>query len=622
MSAKFFVRATFPLLSCAAVLLSGCNLQSTGNLVGPQVQGGVHGGQQPIAGAHVYLFAAGTGGYGGKGITSATGNSSTSLLTNSVLTNNSGQSGKDSNNNYYVTTDSSGSFSITGDYTCTAGQQLYIYAVGGNPGAGPNSAAGLMAAIGDCTNATPATYLFVNEVSTVAAAYALAAFASDATHISSSGTTLAKTGIANAFKNAANLAVLGTGAAVDKYGTNAAPRVNYLANVIAACINSTGSMSDGCIGLLPVATSDGTTSGIRATDTATAAIYIAHNPASNVTALYNLPPADSPFPATLTPQPSDWTIALQFTGGAYAAPAVLAVDGQGNVWTANSNAHNLSEFSSTGTALSNATYGDNADALKTLSSLAIDSAGNVWTANNNTPGELFEFSPAGYYEGSSTGYFANNTTGLAFNSANTLWMVGSTGLAEVTMGLGNVTANPAPSILSHLALDSSNVVWAVDTNMGGSKLYKYSAVGASGVSYTGGGLYAPSSIAIDASGNVWTTSAGTNSFSKFIPTSASFVNSGYSGVSQPKQIAFDGAGSAWIINASTLYQVDSASGSVLHGYTGGGLSAANSVALDGSGNVWLTTNTGVVEFLGLGAPTVTPLAGNLIAPYTHAASTP
>jgi hypothetical protein len=54
----------------------------------------------------------------------------------------------------------------------------------------------------------------VNEVSTVVAAYAMAGFATDATHVSSSGTSLARTGIANAFANAANLASISTGAAL------------------------------------------------------------------------------------------------------------------------------------------------------------------------------------------------------------------------------------------------------------------------------------------------------------------------------------------------------------------------------------------------------------------------
>jgi hypothetical protein len=42
----------------------------------------------------------------------------------------------------------------------------------------------------------------------------MAGFATDATHVSSSGTTLAQTGIANAFANAASLANLSTGTAL------------------------------------------------------------------------------------------------------------------------------------------------------------------------------------------------------------------------------------------------------------------------------------------------------------------------------------------------------------------------------------------------------------------------
>jgi hypothetical protein len=108
----------------------------------------------------------------------------------------------------YVATGSNGAFSLTGDYSCSSGQQLYMYVLGGT-----NAAAGLMAVIGSCpASGSPAIAVAVNEVTTIAAAYALAGFATDATHVSSSGTALAQVGIANAFANAANLANVSTGA--------------------------------------------------------------------------------------------------------------------------------------------------------------------------------------------------------------------------------------------------------------------------------------------------------------------------------------------------------------------------------------------------------------------------
>jgi len=48
---------------CLALVLTGCSLTPTAPNTpdtGLAIQGMVHGGQQPISGAHVYLYAAGT----------------------------------------------------------------------------------------------------------------------------------------------------------------------------------------------------------------------------------------------------------------------------------------------------------------------------------------------------------------------------------------------------------------------------------------------------------------------------------------------------------------------------------------------------------------------------------
>ena len=66
------MRNSWPIvaISCA-LLLSGCSGVpvappiETNPVSGVALRGIVHGGQQPIAGAHVYLYAATTGGYGG-----------------------------------------------------------------------------------------------------------------------------------------------------------------------------------------------------------------------------------------------------------------------------------------------------------------------------------------------------------------------------------------------------------------------------------------------------------------------------------------------------------------------------------------------------------------------------
>ena len=196
-----------PCLSALAVslFLTGCTLSTTANPSlepGLKLRGSVHGGQQAISGARIYLLAANTAGYGQPSL---------SLL-------NAASTGSGDSIGGYVSTAPDGSFTITGDYSCMANQQVYLYALGGDPGAGNNPASGLLAVLGACPASgnflASLPFIQVNEVTTVAAAYALSGFATDPIHVSSSGTPLAQTDVANAFLNAANLASIVTGQAL------------------------------------------------------------------------------------------------------------------------------------------------------------------------------------------------------------------------------------------------------------------------------------------------------------------------------------------------------------------------------------------------------------------------
>jgi hypothetical protein len=99
------------------------------------IQGSVYGGHAPLVGAHVYVLTPGVTGYGSQ---------ATSLLGASYATNGgnpSTQYGTTLNTSdpniptswYYETSDSTGAYNISGDYTCTAGNPIYLYAYGGSP---------------------------------------------------------------------------------------------------------------------------------------------------------------------------------------------------------------------------------------------------------------------------------------------------------------------------------------------------------------------------------------------------------------------------------------------------------------------------------------------------------
>ena len=276
--------------------------------------GRAYAAQKALVGAHVYLLAANNTGYGGNGLAASSANASVSLLS-AAKTGQSDQVGA------YVLTGADGSFFIAGDYTCAPGSQVYLYALGGSNGAGTNTATGLLAALGACPSggtfaATP--YVVMNEISTIATAYAFAGFATDATHVGSSGTALAQTGIANAFANAGNLETLGTGAALATTpagnGTVPQAEINTLANILADCTSTGAASSNGCSLLFGYALSGGAT-GTIPTDTATAAINIAHNPGANVAALYGLATGTPPFASALTASRMTLPLAIELYRG-------------------------------------------------------------------------------------------------------------------------------------------------------------------------------------------------------------------------------------------------------------------------------------------------------------------
>ena len=635
-------------LLCLPLVLTGCALQQTASPAaepGVKLRGSVHGGQQPIVGAHIYLLAANTTGYGGPGIAASGANASISLL-------NATTTGLADSIGAYVTSASDGSFAITGDYACTPNTQVYLYALGGNPGAGVNSAAGLLAALGNCPSSgsflASLPLIQVNEVTTIAAAYAMAGFATDATHVSSSGTPLAQIGIANAFANAANLASITSGQAlaITPAGNGAVPQteINTLANILAACVNSTGPASSACSTLLSSAPSGGS-SGTQPTDTAAAAINIAHNPVANIAALYPLATPTPPFAPALSTQPQDFSILLTFTGGGLGTAQSIAIDHFGNAWVASQDS-GVVELSSAGAILSGASGYTDGNQRGTLG-IAIDAAGSVWVTNSFT-NSVSKFSNSGTVLSGVSGYTsggiqAPSAVGIdAFGNAwigdslfppqENLVKLSSSGAA--LSGANGYTGGGLNYPLG-IGFDGSGNAWIA--NYGGASVTKLSSSGTilSGPSgYTGGGLGEPDGLAIDSAGNVWVTTrdqtvslpGGVTKFSNsgsILLTADGFNGAG--GSVQPQGIAIDGAGNAWITNQfpySGIIELSNSGGllSTANGYAGiltpdshnGILVFPEGIAVDGSGDVWVADQYGdVAELISAATPVITPIVAGL-----------
>lgn len=613
------------ILVIAAILslaFTGCDLTTTATPAaetGAAIKGSVHGGQQPIAGAHVYLLAASTSNYGAA---------SASLLT-------SGTSGTDSVGSY-VLSDSNGAFTITGDYTCTPGSQVFIYAQGGNPGSGVNSAASLLAALGQCPNAgnfaTATPFVMVNEISTVTTAFSLVGFASDAHHIGSQMTPQSILGIKTAFTNVPQLEYLayGTTFGTTPIGNGSVPRalINTLANIIASCINSAGPSSTPCSTLFATARYGGAT-GVIATETATAAIYMARHPANGVAALFGLTTPQDPFAPALATAPSDFTIGINYTGSGLSGPSGVALDSTGNVWISNGNYYNVTEFSNLGATLSPFFGYTGNGSIFTPNYIAVDTNDDVWTSSY-TFSNLVELTNSGFTASGDSGYTGGgiaDPNAFAFDGSGNVWVANYfTRLSEFSSSGTPISPSTGYkggglSGSSGIAIDPTNGVWVTNKTNSDLSLFTLAGVATSpSTGYTGGGLSNPSAIALDGNGDPWiTNNNGTgSSISEFNRSGVAISPStGYTGggLNGPVAIAIDGLGYIWAVNgAGNSLSEFSSTGVALSpattGFSPGQFNGPTGIAIDFAGSVWVSnsTNNSVTEMIGLAAPTVTPLS--------------
>ncbi len=615
---RLFRTAQFVVLGIYFTGLLGCSLTSAGTVSSslPQpvlIKGIVHGGQQPVSGSMIQLYSAGKGG---------NQSDATPLLTTPVIT------GAD------------GGFSITGDYTCPSTDSLvYIVSTGGNPGlaSGTNNAAlVMMAALGDCTSLTAATNIFINERTTVAAAWALAPFMAQASNIGSSATNYSL-GLRNAFLNTQLLVNSSTGG-VATTGANLmveSGKINALADALASCVNSDGGSA--CSPLMSAATIGSSTP----KDTLSAALNIVKNPGHNAGLVFNCVTPTSPFTTTLTQAPSDWTMSMSITGGGLQAPTALGIDSYGNIWVANY-AGSVSAFSPQGVPYSATGYGS--AALSETYGLTIDAANNIWATNEESPkhgtargsitkifgadsganmgsvaiasiyetytnypealaadsngdiavanfaggtASLFDSNGGTVASGLGSGY-ASGPSALAVDTAHGVWLANNDNTITHIDSTGTILSRPTCCARAQgIALDSSANVWVTDYL--GSSLTELASNGNTLLTVVqGGGVDYPGGIAVDAAQDVWVANYHGNSFSVF---------SGGNG----------GSSSGAALSPSTGFGKDStvvSSNGVISS-----LLLPYAIQPDASGNVWVSAfaSNDLVVFFGLATPTKTPL---------------
>jgi streptogramin lyase len=582
------------------------------------VQAGAQPGSQPVIGASVQLYAAGTTG---------NGSSPTALLTTAL------------------TTDTSGNFSVPAAYPCPASaSQIYVVSRGGKLSTtSTNSAIVFLTTLGACNQLTAATHIVLNEVNTVANAWALSQFLVNGAKLGASATNTV--GLANAVATAASLANpltgVSPGATFPANGTSPAPRINTLANLLNSCITSDAAYVT-CTGLL-FSSSGGLLFSSATTTTLDAALAIVRNPGTSVAALYARSRTSSVFSPALATAPADWTLFLNFTGAGMASPSGIAVDSTGSVWAANY-FNVASKFSPVGQPVF--PFGITGYGLASSYGIAIDPRDNAWIPNqsstfavNGSLGSVTVFNSAGqplsgngFSQGGIDGPVTIAIDPTAVNSTtSTTWVLDNgnshlTHLASDGSSLSGTSGYTSNFFIFPvaLAIDAAHNVWLA--NQSSVTVTRVSSDGKTFDTYIC--CDAPSGLAIDQLGNVWVANYYGDSISELSSNGAVLIN-GYNAsasINHPQGIAVDGAGSIWVANfrAAYLTQLASATSatpgkaiSPLPGWAPDSkLFGAFAIAIDASGNIWVSNfnNDSITEFIGIATPVKTPLLGLPKAP--------
>ena len=640
-------------LGSLALVLTGCAFNGGSTAIAPvgsgstnagsgtarvALGGKVYGGQQPIAGAAMTLWAAGTSASYGTGATS-------------VAT---------------TTTDTNGNFSFNnaGVSPCTTGQYLYITSVGGDPGAGTNQYAALMAALPTpCGPGTASTYVVVNEVTTVASVTALQQFMSITPGGSPAWTigvpAANVTGLANAFLQVGNLAGIATGTSGPTtatstinsvtYTTTITPdstKINTLADILGACINTAG--SGVCTSLFADTTPGSSTA---PTDTIQAAYYLATNagglslPAHGATQgepyyLCNTyVTGTAPFQPSgacssgSTTYPTDWTVDVNWTTSNGTTPvgtqtaASVAIDQSGNIWTSSlttsTTGLGVTEFNPAGqvlitpattapvaggwnyaTCLTCGTAA-NLGGTKQGDAIAIDTNGNAWaTSYYGTPYTIVTNQPENVVvrvtpgTGAASAYLVGSfPAGLAIDGSNNLYVgddsstttnrwyeaelvaAGTTAYSTFSTGTGRTGGNGDYYIGASVDETPAQYVWPWSTPCQTTipRITNTPSVGtASTVGSTTPLPTAACYIAADASGNAWVSTAPGTTASA---TALEYVNVG-------------GNVAASIASPTVTRYTQGANGVATGAQLGGGLYNPQGMAIDGTGNLWVVNSNG------------------------------
>jgi len=521
---------------------------------------------------------------------------------------------------------------------------LYLVGRGGNGGGGVNSAIGLMGVVG--LSDAPVDPVTLNELTTVAGEWALSQFIdSTGAQAGAPGSNTAGMLIAaaQAFDNlvdtgsgkpASHLpSALACSSGLPPVNCDGLDRLNTLANILAACVQSAGpSVSLPSCGAAAsacdiVLACSGTPVG---GSTLQAAHSIAANPAGNVSHLFAAQSLAPPYQPILTVAPDGFEIALNIGTPVadFDNPLSVEVDLSGNVWVANAGGNSVVKLSPTGRFIDN--FSPAGARFSRPYGLAISAKGDVWITNS-ADASVTQLDSAGdlIANRSPAGALIDQPYGIEFDAADNVWIANYAGnrVSELLAsdhyesGLNFAPAGANLNGPVSIGIDTDANVWT--SNFNGNSISQLTASSSYGTGFNFAPAAAffnsPLGLGLDASNNVWVANFDGLNLSELTASSSYATGLSFSpagaALNGPVRLKLDSADNVWTVNFDTgtlgvlLAGCNSVSCEGLNfDPLGAALNSPTGITVDAAGNIWIANSGGhsVSEFIGLATPTGVP----------------
>lgn len=553
-----------------------------------------------------------------------------------------------------ATADAHGSFRIT--YTKPADGVIYVEATSQQAhrlrlrsvvGFGPGGA------VHERTSAK----VTVNELTTVAATYALAQF-SDRRGIAGPAP-----GLQNAAATAFNLADPTTGKpgsplTGDSANSETLATQNTLANLVSLCATD----GAGCDRLIRLAAPAG---GSPPADTVQAVLSLVHDPTRSPDRLQALARTATVFTPALTAAPRSWILAVRHPASEVYAPGRIAFDAKGNVWASNNwkpGTRDASPYLTVQDPTGRPTLGSpiSGGGMKGGAwGLAIDHDGSVWAPSYGGDA-MAKYSSSGEPLSPSAGWKDGDLArpqGVAVDQRGNIWIANSHGL-KGKPGVGSVVVyphgDPSKAItitdksFNHpfaVQIDGQGRAWVTNSHLSYQQIREAgrpSKIGGSVTvigpdfkpvaSTTDKSLQGPIGLALDSKGNAWVANFFSSAVTEIRPNGTVADVHRLPKKVFPWSVAIDGQDRVWVAgfgnsSVTLLCGVNGAAcpsgastGTVLspaQGFQNKAIQHLTAVQIDSSGNAWVANNwskivpptggVGLVELIGVATPVCTPL---------------